>query len=94
MEGCCPSDALTTFACCAEPVNLMVTRTSPEDPAAAEGPETISGQKLCLNSKPPPPKSAEAAGALWKLARGAVVIGGRSQRTGGGGGGRWHSSSS
>lgn len=91
MEGCCPSDALTTFASCAEPVNLMVTKTSPEDPAAAEGPETISGQRLCLKGKPPPPKSAEPAGALWKLPGGVVVTGGRSQRTGGG---HWHSSSS
>ena len=53
MEGCCPSGALRTFACYTEPVNLLVTGTSPDDSAAAEGPEPISGQRLCLQGKAP-----------------------------------------
>lgn len=51
----------------------MVTRTSPDDPAAAEGPEAISGQRLCLKGNPPkisrgcwsPLKTSWGSGCDW-----------------------------
>lgn len=60
--GYCPAGALRTFAWYTEPVTLLVTGTSPDDPDDAEGPEPRPGRDSASKAKPP--KSAEAGGAL------------------------------